>query len=132
MSGYWDIFIVIVPIVMIFIDVLIIKKGRELQQWYFAGYLIVTIFSMYVGFIALLNTVLVSMLPSIFIPSPIALQIMQFLSYGVMIVSFIQMFVLIHLTRPSKLKEEIPEEDLWLFGTNHDALGEQEDEGVLQ
>ena len=138
--GSCDIFTVLVPPVMIFIDSAMIKRGRELLQWFYAVYLIVTVLSMFVGFIAMIRISFIVGYPGfpgfpsiqIITPSTIAEHIMRILSYGVIAISFIQMMALIHLTRPSQLKEEVDEEDLWLLSSNQDTLGEKEDEGVLQ
>ena len=140
--GYFDIFRIVVPLVMIFIDAAMIKRGQELKQWFYLGYLVVTFLSILIGFIAMTTINLMFGYPGfpgfpyiqIFSPSTIAESLLRILSYGVIIVSFVQMIVLIYLTRPNKLEEqvEVTEEDLWLFGKNHDALGEAEDEGVLQ
>jgi len=120
-AAYCDIFAVLVPPLMIFMDVTMIKWGRKLQQWYYMVYLLVSLLSMFVAVGTMFTIIWTGFLfPGTFpiTPSTIAEQIMRLLSYGVIVISFIQIMMLIYLTSPQKLKVVEDDKEGWLHHTN--------------
>jgi hypothetical protein len=120
-SGHCNIFTVLSSSSMIVIDIAIIKWGEELQQWYYLGYLLVSLLTMFVA-IETMVTIIWSgfIFPRIdlVVPSNLPEQLVRVLSYGVIVISFTQMMSLIYLTSPQKLKQNVDEEDKWLQGSN--------------
>jgi hypothetical protein len=104
---------------MIFVDVAMMKWSRELEQWFYLGHIVVSLAFLGVGFISLFRIINTGFFPPIpiiqqIIPSTIDEHIMRILSYGVIIVSLIQVMLLIYLTRPQKLEQIVDEGDDWL------------------
>lgn len=114
---YCNVFIVLVPPLLIFVDVGMMRWSRELEQWFYLGQLVVSLGFTGVGLMGLFRIINTGFLfPSIqlIMPSTIDEYIIRIISYGVIIVSLIQVMLLIYLTRPQKLEQIVDEEDDWL------------------
>lgn len=102
-SMYCDVFTVLVPLFLIFLDMLIIRFSRKPFQYFLVASLLVCVLSLYLVF--------QTIFPIFLFPALITLEgyIMVLLSLGVGLVSFIELLMLIYLTRPQEQKDE----DVW-------------------
>lgn len=112
-SGYCNAFVVLVPFVFIFLDAMIIRWRRNP----FTYFLLVSLFVC----VANIGAVYLTLLPIIFylvIGWHIDL-ITSILSIGVGLISFVELMMLIYLTRPQEQRDE----DVWNGET--DTIGIQ-------
>jgi len=99
-GGYCDVFTVLVPLFLILLDMLVIRWSRNPFSQFLAAALVVSVLSIFVAGLTAFPVVIYPVLPTI------DEYIMYILSLGVGLVSFIEMWILIYLTRPQEDKSE--------------------------
>jgi len=101
-SGYCDVFTVLVPMSLIFVDMMVIRWSRNPFKEFKIASLLVCFISFYMAF--------QTMIPMMLFPAlaPLEGRIMYLLSMVIGLVSFIERFTLIYLTRPQEDYEEQP------------------------
>ena len=96
----FDVFTVLVPLVLIFVDLMMAKFSRNPFSGFLIVALLVCFVSIYVATITLLPILFSMTIPSLDV------YIMRILSLGVFLVSFIEVLMLIYLTRPQEKRDE--------------------------
>lgn len=107
-GGYCDIFTILVPIFMVFLDMMMVRSSRNPFSWFLLASLLVSLLSVYMAFQTLFTIIFYRVLLPNFYLTPITIEerLMGILSLGVFFVSFIEIMILIYLTRPQEQKDE--------------------------